>query len=161
MLEPETRGVMGARRLVLGFDGGCVTCSALAERISERVGDRLEVRSLHHPQVEHWREQALGKDAPWAPTLFEVGGAREIRAWTGPRMAVRLARVLGPTSTWRVIQILGEVGASKVAMSGPSVASRGVASMSRAQFLKGMGGVTLAFGLAWARPRQLWRREPS
>lgn len=99
MLEPAIREGTGTRRLVLGFDGGCVTCSDLAERISEQVGGRLEVRSLHHPQVEHWREQALGEHAPWAPTLLEVGGPREIRAWTGPRMVVRLARALGPVST--------------------------------------------------------------
>ena len=69
MPEKETTGT---KRLVLGFDGGCATCSDLAAKISERVGDKLEVRSLHHPQVGHWRERSLGKDAPWTPTLFEV-----------------------------------------------------------------------------------------
>lgn len=83
MREPANREVPGVRKLVLGFDGGCATCSDLAERISQRVGDKLEVRSLHHPQVEHWRERAFGKDAPWTPTLFEVGGVGEVRAWTG------------------------------------------------------------------------------
>lgn len=147
MLDPATRGATGTRRLVLGFDGGCVTCSDLAERISEQVGDRLEVRSLHHPQVEYWREQALGKDAPWAPTLFEVGGPRKIRAWTGPRMAVRLACALGPVSTWRVMQVLGEIDAPKVAIVGSPVSGGGAAGMSRGQFLKGLGGAALAFGV--------------
>ncbi len=50
----------GARRLVLGFDAGCMTCNALARKIEEEVGDKLEVGPLHHPQVAHWREQALG-----------------------------------------------------------------------------------------------------
>lgn len=147
MLEPERREAQSARRLVLGFDGGCATCSDLARRIEGQVGDKLEVRSLHHPQVEHWREQALGENAPWAPTLFEVGGVHEVKAWTGPRMAVRLARALGPVSTWRVMQALGEVGVPKVAAIGPPVADGGAAGMSRGQFLKGLGGAALAFGV--------------
>lgn len=132
----ENIQIGGGRRLVLGFDAGCMTCSDLAKRISERIGDKLEVRSLHHPQVEHWREQALGKNAPWAPTLFDVGGTRGVRAWTGPRMAVRLARSLGPVSTWRILQALGEV----------SVPSASANAMSRGQFLRGVGGGVLGIG---------------
>jgi len=40
-----------------------MTCSGLARSIEEAVGAKLELRSLTDPQVEHWREQALGKDA--------------------------------------------------------------------------------------------------
>lgn len=137
MQEPANREAPGTRKLVLGFDGGCATCSDLAGRISESVGDKLEVRSLHHPQVEHWREMALGKDAPWAPTLFEVGSVGEVRAWTGPRMAVRLACALGPLSTWRIVQTLGEVGRLSTSANG----------MSRGQFLKGLGGGVLGVGI--------------
>jgi len=147
MLEPARREDHGARRLVLGFDAGCAACSHLARSIGERVGDKLEVRSLHHPQVEHWREHALGEDAPWAPTLFEVGGVHEVKAWTGPRMAVRLARALGPVSTWRVMQALGETGVPKEAAIGPPVAEGGATGMSRGQFLKGLGGTALALGV--------------
>ncbi|CAA9405816.1 MAG: hypothetical protein AVDCRST_MAG22-1553 [uncultured Rubrobacteraceae bacterium] len=60
----ETNIRASGYRLVLGFDAGCMTCSGLARRIEATVGDRLEVRSLTDPQVEHWREQALGEDAP-------------------------------------------------------------------------------------------------
>lgn len=77
----------GRRRLVLGFDAGCMTCSESARKVEERVGDRLEVRSLHEPQVEHWRNQALGVDAPWVPTLIEIDGP-VVRTWTGTRMGV-------------------------------------------------------------------------
>lgn len=133
--------------MVLGFDAGCATCSDVAKRIEERLGDKIEVRSLHHPQVKHWRERALGADATWAPTLFEVGGVREVRAWTGPRMAVRLARTLGPVSTWRVMRSLGEVGTPKTADLGPPLAGMDTAGISRGRFLKGMGGAALAFGL--------------
>lgn len=137
MLEPADREAGGVRRLVLGFDGGCATCSDLAQKISQGVGDRLEVRSLHHPQVEHWREKALGKDAPWVPTLFEVGGAGEVRAWTGSRLALRLALVLGPVSTWRTMRILGEF----------VTLGRSDSGMSRGQFLKSLGGGVLGVGI--------------
>lgn len=148
MAVPERRRDQGARRLVLGFDGGCATCTDLAKRIEERVGDKLEVRSLHHPQVEHWRGQALGEGAPWAPTFFEVGGARGVKAWTGPYMAIRLARTLGPVFTWRLMRILGEVGVPKVATVGSPIAGGGDVGMSRGQFLKGLGGAAFALGLA-------------
>jgi predicted DCC family thiol-disulfide oxidoreductase YuxK len=147
MPEPTGRESQGARRLVLGFDGGCAACSDLARRISERVGDKLEVRSLHHPQVEHWRGQALGENAPWAPTLFEVGGAKGVRVWTGPRMAVKLTRVLGPISTWRLMQALGEVGVPKAVGAGTPSYGAGTVGLSRGQFLRGMGGAALAFGV--------------
>lgn len=148
----------GLRRLVLGFDAGCGMCSDLASRIAERVGDKLEVRSLYHPEIEHWRKQALREDAPWAPTLFEVDGIRGVRAWTGMGMAVKLTRALGPVSTWRVMQALGESGNQRVAtLSEPSVRSVAVAGMSRGQFLKGIGGAAVAFSIlsgATALPAQ-------
>lgn len=144
MQEPANRHVPGTRKLVLGFDGGCATCSDLARRISESVGDKLEVRSLHHPQVEHWREMALGKDAPWAPTLFEVGSVGEVRAWTGPRMAVRLACALGPLSTWRVMKTLGQAGPSRARNSTTLAANTEAKGFSRGQFFKNMGGAALA-----------------
>jgi hypothetical protein len=62
----------------------------MVERIKERVGDKLEVMSLRDPQVQEWREKALGQDAPWAPTLFEVNGS-EVRAWTGWWMGAQLS----------------------------------------------------------------------
>lgn len=136
MQEPTNREAERARRLVLGFDGGCATCSDLAQEISQGVGDRLEVRSLHHPQVEHWRERALGNDVPWAPTLFEVG-VEEVRAWTGTRMALRLAVALGPVSTWRIMRILDEF----------VTPSRSDSGMSRGLFLKRLGGGILGVGL--------------
>ena len=144
MVGPESKD---ARRLILGFDGGCAACGELAWRISEKVGDRLEIQSLHHPQVEHWRERTLGKHAPWTPTLIEVGGISEVRAWTGPRLAVRLARVLGPVSTWQVMQILAETRARSKANIGRSVSLVSVEGLSRGQFLRGIGGAALALGL--------------
>ncbi len=143
MQKPADKTVPGARELVLGFDGGCATCSDLAERISEKVGGRLGVRSLHHPQVEHWREQALGKDAPWAPTLFEISGNRVVRAWTGWQMGVSLTRFLGPSDTWKIMQVLG--GATGQTETNGQRKAKG--TFSRSQFLKGVSGVTAAVSI--------------
>jgi hypothetical protein len=104
-VEETNIRVGDGRRLVLGFDAGCTTCSGLAKRIEEIVGDKLEVRNLREPQVEHWREQALGVDAPWAPTLIEIDG-KGVSAWTGARMGVKLAKVLGLILTLRLMQIM-------------------------------------------------------
>ena len=105
MERTNTRNGDG-RRLVLDFDAGCMTWSGLARSIEEAVGDKLELRSLTDPAVEHWRKQALGENAPWAPTLVEVNGS-VVRAWTGVRMGAHLARRLRPAATWRVAKILG------------------------------------------------------
>jgi hypothetical protein len=132
------------RRLVLGFDAGCMTCSELARRIEERVGNKIEVLSLNDPFMTRWREQALGKDAPWVPTLVEVE-ADAIRAWTGVRMGARLSRALGPLATWRVMQVLGEANDDLELVD--SVAARAASGLTRGQFLKGVGGVAVAISI--------------
>ena len=128
------------RRLVLGFDAGCMTCSGLARSIEEAVGDKLEVRDLRDPAVSRWIERSLGQEAQWAPTLVEVSGDK-VRAWTGPRLGLALSRRLGVRDTWRIIKALG-------ANEEPETASvpteRG---FNRTQFLKGLGGAALAMSV--------------
>lgn len=143
-MEQTGMGSDGRRKLVLGFDAGCLTCSELARRIEDRVGGRLEVRSLNDPLMQHWRESALGETATWAPTLVELDGG-EIRAWTGVRMGVRLGRALGPLATWRVMQALGEANAD-LELTG-SVAARATSKLTRGQFLKGVGGAAVALSI--------------
>lgn len=130
------------KRLVLGFDAGCTACSGLAARIEEQVGDRLEVRSLSDPQMEHWRKQALGEDARWVPTLVEIEGG-QVRAWTGLRMGAALGRRLGPGDTWRVMQAIGEAGSAPEIRTAPVSAS----GPTRRQFIKGLAGGLLALSV--------------
>jgi hypothetical protein len=132
------------RRLVLGFDAGCMTCSELARRIEERVGNNIEVLSLNDPAMDHWRREAFGGDAPWAPTLVEVDHGK-VRAWTGVRMGARLSRVLGPVATWRMMQVLGEANADLHLAD--SVAARATSGLTRGQFLKGVGGAAVAISV--------------
>ncbi len=134
----------GGRRLMLGFDAECATCSDLAKRIEEAVGDKLEVRSLHDRQMQHWRKQALGENAPWVPTLVEVGEGKA-KAWTGMQMGARLSRVLGLVTTWRVMKTLGDAKANvrPVDPAGARVGS----TLARSQFLKRVGGAALALGI--------------
>lgn len=128
------------KRLVLAVDAGCVTCSALARRIEELVGEKLELRSLGSFQVREWRRRALGEDAPWVPTLIEVKGT-EVRAWTGPAMAVYISRSLGPVTSWRVMQILGEFGSSATSERwGEHPVGVLARVVNRREFLKGAGG---------------------
>jgi hypothetical protein len=140
--QAERRSERGPR-LVLGFDAGCMTCSELAKRIEDRVGDKIEIRSLKDPMMDHWRKEAFGEDAPWAPTLVEISGA--VRAWTGVRMGVRLSRALGPLATWRVMQVLAEVNADLELVD--SAAINAVSGFTRGQFLKGVGGAAVAMSV--------------
>lgn len=154
MTELENQGASGTKRLVLGFDAGCLACSELARRIEEQVGEKLEIRSLRNPQVREWRERALGDDAPWAPTLIEVKEPTEVRAWTGRSMALPLGRLLGPARTWRVMQVIGEMGAASVSERlGDGPAGALARTVNRRQFLKGVGGAVggaaILTGIGW------------
>ena len=133
--------VVTRKRLILGYDAGCGTCSDLAQRIEEQVGDKLEVRSLSDPKVEHWRKREMGEDAPWVPTLVEVDSGKT-KVWTGLAMGLVLSRKLGPAATWRVMQVLGDIGAA-ARQDRPSMGS----ALSRSKFLKGMVGTGAALTL--------------
>lgn len=101
-METKERGT----RWVLGFDGGCGTCGHLAQQLVDLSGGRLTVASLHSTKVQQWREQALGPDAPWAPTLFAVDGTA-VRAWTGSGLVTRLGRMVGPLKLWQIATMVG------------------------------------------------------
>lgn len=90
---------------ILCFDGGCAACNKLARSVTELSDGRLNARSMRDEQVKWWREQALGPDSPWVPTLILVEGST-VRAWTGGAMALRLALLVGPTRTWRVLKLV-------------------------------------------------------
>lgn len=152
MTELASREGSSAKRLVLGFDAGCFTCSDLAGQIEERVNGQLKVMNLSDPSVQQWRNQALGENAPWVPTLLEIEDD-EVRAWSGWRMGWALGRAIGPTATWRVMQALGEIEAaprieqSAVVGKLPGKATEAVVGVSRGQFLKGVGGAAVAMSI--------------
>lgn len=139
MRGSEVHEPVASRRLILGYDGGCFTCTGLARRIEEQVGGELEVLSLSDPHMQAWRRKALGEQAPWTPTLVEIKDLK-VRAWTGPRMAVTLTRRLGPAATWRVMQALGEI--ERPAREPRQTVS--AVGMSRKRFLKGTAGAMFA-----------------
>lgn len=140
------------KRLILGFDAGCFTCSDLATKIEERVGDKLAVRNLNDPEVQKWRKDALGENAKWAPTLFEIEDGK-VKAWTGWRMGWALTRAVGPAVTWQVMQALGEVGAAPEVEESPLVdklpekAAGTAVGISRGRFLKSVGGAAVAMSV--------------
>jgi hypothetical protein len=73
-----------------------------------------------------------------------VKGTR-VKAWTGVRMGVALSRRLGPTTTWRVMQVLGESkAADRAEGSRPALETGGI---SRRQFLKGLTGGLVALSV--------------
>ncbi|AHY45507.1 Hypothetical Protein RradSPS_0224 [Rubrobacter radiotolerans] len=147
MSEKKNYKQVGGRRLVLGYDGGCFTCTDLARRIEKQVGGKLEVLSLGDPQMQAWRRKALGANAPWTPTLVEIKDLK-VKAWIGPRMAVTLARRLGPAATWRVMQVLGETER----LVGQQQQAANTVGMSRKRFLTGATGAVAAMSLMAGSP---------
>lgn len=66
----------GKRKLVLGFDAGCLTCSELAKRIEERVGDKIEVRSLKDPMMRIGARRASGRPRLGLPHASRLKAGR-------------------------------------------------------------------------------------
>jgi hypothetical protein len=122
--------------LILAFDASCGTCSLIARRTAEICGDRLSILSLSHPRVAKLRYEAFGPEAPWAPTLIDTRTSPP-RAWTGKGMALRLATLIGPRRSWRVLTAVGAIR-HEGRMPDPG---HGALRISRARFL---GGVPLA-----------------
>jgi hypothetical protein len=90
---------------VLGFDAGCAACSDVVERIGGALGGEVAVAGLDDARVHELRHRALGPRAPFVPTLLEVDGER-VRAWTGPRLSLRLIRLLGVRRSVAVVRAL-------------------------------------------------------
>lgn len=131
--EPETE------KFVLGFDDSCPTCTGLAQRLWTPSEGQLSVLPLASPQMRHWRESALGDEAPWLPTLVRVRGG-DVHAWTGWRIAPVLSRHLGPQKTWRILGVLG----SHALEGRPGSRSR---AMARRTFLRTAIGSVAAISL--------------
>lgn len=125
---------------VLAFDASCGTCRFLAETVARECGEKLSIRPLNDEDVSRWRREAFGAEPPWAPTLIRVQN-EQVRAWTGPGMAIPLARRLGPRSTIRLLRILGELSSRR---EDPTGSEDG---MGRKNFLKLGAGAAAATGL--------------
>ncbi|GAA2805045.1 bacteriocin fulvocin C-related protein [Saccharopolyspora taberi] len=93
-------------RWVLAFDGSCRVCRNMSRAVADACGDKLEVLPLAHQDVREWREQALGADPVWAPTLIHVRPG-QARAWVGIPLGFHLVRRLGIRSTLAVLGALG------------------------------------------------------
>lgn len=90
---------------ILAFDAGCRSCTDVVDRVRASTNGKLDTAGLTEPRIRRWRQQALGEDAPWAPTLLAVDGD-EVHAWTGPALSLRLVRLLGMVDSARVVRAL-------------------------------------------------------
>lgn len=131
-----------AESWVLAFDASCARCRGISAVVAQVCDGKLDVLPLRHPDVEQWRAQALGAEAPWAPTLLAVSPDR-VRAWTGAGMAVPLVRRLGIRSTMRLLRALGSMPSGQGEAASSNV-------MGRKGFLKLGAGLAAAAGLVLA-----------
>ncbi|MGW7514460.1 bacteriocin fulvocin C-related protein [Streptomyces sp. NPDC054796] len=127
-------------RWVLAFDGTCGTCAAVSKAVERASEGKLEVLPLTHREVQRWLRLDEKPRTRWAPTLLRVRD-EHVRAWTRPLMAVQLARRLGPRSTLRVLQSLGQLRSE--ARNTPARAEAENA-IGRKRFLQLCGGVGVA-----------------
>ncbi|CAM3558143.1 hypothetical protein NOGI109294_02395 [Nocardiopsis gilva] len=127
-------------KIKLGYDADCLSCSTIAGQLVQVVGEEIEIVPLRSVRMQEWRREALGEDAPWAPTLVRLG-EKGVEAWTGWRIASVLSRVLGPKKTWDVLGVLG----SRALDGQPSRSTLG--KISRSGFFKVGFGAIIGVGL--------------
>ncbi|WP_344162143.1 bacteriocin fulvocin C-related protein [Kribbella yunnanensis] len=131
---------MPDERWILAFDASCGNCRAIATATQEASAGRLDVLPLQNDDVTRWRNETLGADAPWRPTLLRVrtaAGRESATAWTGPALVRPLVRALGVRATLAVLRGLGQLQQS----------SRPAAGLNRKQFLRLGAGAGMAAGI--------------
>lgn len=123
---------------ILAFDATCATCREISDAVSDAAEGKLRVLPLTHPRVVEWRREALGADAPHAPTLIGITDST-VKAWHGQAMMIPLVRRLGLRST---IRVMGGLGQLRSEVKQPIPPSREDRVSGRRSFLKiGMGAV--------------------
>jgi hypothetical protein len=134
-----------SKRWILAFDASCRRCRAMSDVVSRASDERLEVMPLAHPDVQTWRVEVFGVDAPWVPTLIGVRAAGEVpRCWTGAGMVVPMVRRLGLR---RTLAVLVELGRLRNVDSGDRGGAAERRVLSRKGFLRLGAGVIMATGL--------------
>jgi hypothetical protein len=113
---------------ILAFDAGCGRCKKVIDEITGVAGDRLAVAGLGEDRIRALRQRTLGAHPPFVPTLLAVD-SDGVRAWTGPRMSLRMSLLLGPR---RCIAVARQLNRMDVIVHG-----------DRRRFLKAVPGVTL------------------
>jgi hypothetical protein len=140
----------------LAYDSHCGFCSNLSEEISAMSAGTLAVIPLHDPIAQSWREEALGPQAPFAPTLIAVEDKKAIKAWTGTSLIVQLSRIVGPRRAWKIAQLVGD----KVRPAEQDEPASG-SLLDRRNILKGLAGATASFALLNGVQNQAAAHSPS
>lgn len=135
--------------LYLGYDANCMKCSSIASRLEAEFGDRISLLPLKSREMTLWREELLGRDAKWAPTLVRISGGQR-KAYAGWHMGPPMSKELGPKGTLRVLSILGgdQLDSSR---SGTNRNTNRSTKIPRELFLKGgavVAGLALVAGRA-------------
>lgn len=135
--------------LLLGYDANCMKCSSIASRLQTEFGDKISLLPLRSRRMTHLREELLGRDARWAPTLVKISGGQG-KAYVGWQIGPPLSKELGPKGTLRVLSILGGEQLDSSNRGRSSNTSRNT-KMPRQLFLKGgamVAGLALLAGRA-------------
>jgi predicted DCC family thiol-disulfide oxidoreductase YuxK len=121
------------------YDSECPACARLADSLREAAGGRLGALSLHGEPARALLDRAYPAGWAFAPYLATVHGER-VRAWTGPRAAIRLGFLLGPRRARRLWALASRTGAGV-----PGAAAQDPGWLSRRAVLErsGLGAVAL------------------
>jgi hypothetical protein len=136
---------------MLAYDASCGTCRSISHSVAQACGGRLIVVPLGRREVRAWRAQALGDEAPWAPTLLRVDD-NGVDAWTGPAMALPLVRRIGPRAVFRVVYALGRLRSAEQLLPGTRPATRGTGAAFSAVLRLCAGAATAARLLLTGKP---------
>jgi hypothetical protein len=99
---------MAERRDYLLFDGACPKCSRLAADVEAAGDGRLLTGSLRDEEFSGHLDRAR-PGWRWEPTLLSVGDDG-VRVFTGMRMRLRLARLVGARRALRIARLARSAG---------------------------------------------------
>lgn len=91
----------------LVFDGGCLSCSSIAEEVASCAEDRIKVRAFQDPEIQELLARAPGAPTDEPVLLHHADG--DVEAYTGLVMRARLARIVGVRRTMRLLSALARL----------------------------------------------------
>ncbi len=89
---------------ILLFDSQCMACGSLANQVKAIAKDRLDVRTLHDPEMK----ELLNKNYDrwkWEPKLL-ILTSEKVQVVSSIRLSLRLLRILGVRDSFRVLNLI-------------------------------------------------------
>lgn len=91
-------------KYILLFDSQCMKCGSLANQVKGIAKERLDVRTLHEPEIKELLDRNFG-EWTWEPKLLVLNGEK-VQVLRNTRLSIRLLRLLGVRDSFKVLNLI-------------------------------------------------------